>query len=986
MWHKHTFKQTVIFSLIFSIIFGLFAPALTELVGAIRDPGTPTSDISVNYTPTQSVLSYIYYNAMSKCINSDSLFKNQVVTKSKDHPTMTNADINSGAWFRSAPTIADGYALKGMGAGFNYVNNGAAKDQDINCMDTDWIAAAASLWGFDSIGALYCGLGLQSGSGQAGVPETCDPSSTSQTYDYVLAGPSAGMVDRTQLMKNFQAAVQYQIGGYPTFNMDAQTTMTNPMEYVLYKGAFIGGCLETTPDGVTKLKDPNDANSNRNYFPGPKDLKMVDTDGKLDEADYDNYSTGMNDRINTDTIRAYVQDQPKGSDRIMKCVDLANGMNAFAGDYKAWIVANGSDTAARDITPVPKTNNPDATTCAITGIGWIICPVVNFMATVADAAYGYLANNFLSVKVEMFDTSSSTYSAWSIMRSFANVAFVIAFLIIIFSQLTGFGIANYGIKKLLPRIIVAAILVNLSYFICQFAVDLSNILGKSMSDLFTNVAVPSGKSPGFWSTGSHSSWSTVAGGILAVAVAGAAAAWAGLSALIPILIAAVVALVMVLFILIARQAIIVLLVVIAPLAFVAYLLPNTENLFHKWRKLLTSMLLLYPIVALIYGVSTFASKILNGAMSGSGWIGEIAAASVVVLPLFLIPSLLKKSMDGIGGIGKALNNMGSRAGKGAGKKFTDSDINRHMVARKADRTARMKTGKYVGRGGRWNPGNLRSGLNRRLNSNRRFNALTGGFGASRALAGQSQDRKEIEEAMAMFGGDDDLAVAWAQSGGDNTHAAYTGLKAAQQQQFDKMREAKMHEKATSHLAAARYISENGKGSGADAHTALDRARSAGASETDVAGATSQAIAAYRKSGRGDALAELSTLSGTAPLTATQGWDQVSASSVSRKGIDTPAGLANFSTHLTTGASAESKTTQALDGFSSMETRAQNIAEPVILAAASTHAAAKYARDMTQYGVDYAAATAAGQPPPPRPTSPPAAFGSIREAQNYFGIK
>ena len=51
------------------------------------------------------------------------------------------------------------------------------------------------------------------------------------------------------------------------------------------------------------------------------------------------------------------------------------------------------------------------------------------------------------------------------------------FLAIIISQLTGFGISNYGIKKMLPRLIIAAILVNLSIYICQIAVDLSNILG-----------------------------------------------------------------------------------------------------------------------------------------------------------------------------------------------------------------------------------------------------------------------------------------------------------------------------------------------------------------------------------------------------------------------------------------------------------------------------------------------------------------------------
>jgi hypothetical protein len=732
MWHKHTFKQTVLFSLLFSIIFGLFSPALTELASAaVISPPASTSVMS-SYTPTQSVLSYLYYNAMSECINSSSIFKNQGA-----YGKITNQEVNSGAWFQSAPNIPVGYALKGMGAGFNYVDDWSAKDQDIKCMDTDWIQAAASLWGFDSVGAMYCGLGLESTSSLTNTQEACDPSSTSQNYPYVMIDPNAVGVDRTQLMNNFQAEVQSQIGGDPTLNMSgSQTPMTNPMKYVLYKGAFIGGCLETTPDGVTKLKDPADVNSDSTYFPD-KDLKMVDTTGNLDEAKYTDYSTGMNNRTRYSSILAYVQSNRTA--RTVTCEALANGMNEFAGDYQAYILANGFDTPVQDITPSPNNNNSDTTTCAIGGVGWIVCPVVNFMASVADSAYGYLVNNFLSVKIEAFDTSSPTYSAWSIMRGFANVVFVIAFLIIIFSQLTGFGIDNYGVKKLLPRIIIAAILVNLSYFICQLSVDLSNILGKSFYDLFMGIAVPSGQqSTGFWSGGS---WADIAGTILAGAVAGAAI-WASLSALIPMLILAVFALVMILFILMARQAIIILLVVVSPLAFVAYLLPNTSQWFTKWRKTLTSMLLLYPIVALIYGVSAFASKILAGVMDtgplATRLLGEIAAASVVVLPLFLIPSLLKKSLDGVGNIGATLNNLGSKAGKASGKSaVSDKNILGQSLARKDAmaniRRQQKQGGTYQSRStrGKYNPLGWRTRANKAINAS----GLSGAVGDQRAAAG-----------------------------------------------------------------------------------------------------------------------------------------------------------------------------------------------------------------------------------------------------------
>lgn len=44
------------------------------------------------------------------------------------------------------------------------------------------------------------------------------------------------------------------------------------------------------------------------------------------------------------------------------------------------------------------------------------------------------------------------------MRNIANVVFVVMFLVVIYSLLTGRGVGNYNIKRMLPRFIVGAIL------------------------------------------------------------------------------------------------------------------------------------------------------------------------------------------------------------------------------------------------------------------------------------------------------------------------------------------------------------------------------------------------------------------------------------------------------------------------------------------------------------------------------------------------
>ncbi|QQR51771.1 hypothetical protein IPF89_04465 [Candidatus Saccharibacteria bacterium] len=119
----------------------------------------------------------------------------------------------------------------------------------------------------------------------------------------------------------------------------------------------------------------------------------------------------------------------------------------------------------------------------------------------------------------------------------------------------------------------------------------------------------------------------------------------------PVVLAALLALALTVLILIGRQALIILLIVISPLAFVAYLLPNTENLFKKWYKLFSTLLLLFPIVALVFGASKLASTILSAAANGvSGTDANatatktalgVGALGVSAIPLLIVLPLLK---------------------------------------------------------------------------------------------------------------------------------------------------------------------------------------------------------------------------------------------------------------------------------------------------------------------------------------------------------
>ena len=305
------------------------------------------------------------------------------------------------------------------------------------------------------------------------------------------------------------------------------------------------------------------------------------------------------------------------------------------------------------------TTDSTASTCIIEAVGWIVCPVMNFTAGIVDAAYGFVTSLLEVQPLLTTGGSAGIYNAWVVMRNIANVAFVIAFLIIIFSQLTSMGVSNYGVKKLLPRLVIAAILVNVSFWICAIGVDLSNILGSSMVQIFESiqVSIPNETSTGgnFSFLADGNGWMSLVGGVLAGTIAAGAIYYVGLSALIPALLAALVAILTVFLVLTLRQALIVLLIVIAPLAFVAYLLPNTEGWFSKWRKLLMTLLLMYPIIALIFGASALASEIIISTANNNIVI-QIMGACIAIVPLALTPLVMKTAGGLLNRFGGIVNN------------------------------------------------------------------------------------------------------------------------------------------------------------------------------------------------------------------------------------------------------------------------------------------------------------------------------------------
>ena len=379
-------------------------------------------------------------------------------------------------------------------------------------------------------------------------------------------------------------------------------------------------------------------------------------------------------------------------------------------------------------------------TCANQGgaqsLGWILCPIMELIGEASDHMYEEYVEPALRVDPKLFsDDNQSVRIGWNTFRDIANIIFVILLLVVIFSQLTGVGIDNYGIKKILPKLIVAAVLINLSFIICVLAVDISNILGNSFQALFNELGntLPTAEDIEIADNSIITGSEVTAGGrlasvgILSSAVVAGGMMWRNPAIILSLFVSAIgvaISVVFLFIILAVREAAVVVLIVISPVAMVCYMLPNAKKFFDRWFKGFQGLLLVYPICGLLVGGGDYVAKLLltNGFIQ-QGFISAFTAMIAGIVPIFFIPMVLKNSFAALGNIGGMISNIGRGASRRATGRMRESGIYKNTQATGLERQARIL-------GGLDKDGNPTTGFRRTLGTvfsggrrNRQRNAL-----------------------------------------------------------------------------------------------------------------------------------------------------------------------------------------------------------------------------------------------------------------------
>lgn len=349
-----------------------------------------------------------------------------------------------------------------------------------------------------------------------------------------------------------------------------------------------------------------------------------------------------------------------------------------------------------------------SSTCAIETVGWVICPIMRSIALLADYGFAFINQNFLRVEYDLTGGDSGVYKAWQMMLTLANIIFVIAFLWVIYTQISGRNSGGYSIKRMLPRLIIGAILVNLSYSVCVLAIDASNIGGDAILQLMTGVSGSIGDAAMTLTSAENGFSDSRLTDITTAVLSKFGTVWILLAPVAAVTVSIAVVCAAGLVLLIMRKVVISMFILISPLIFVAYLLPNLERIFQQWGRLFFQLLLIYPVIAFLLGTGQVISATIvnvgsggadanysvkddsyNGRNGGSGSITtDLAASGAAVLPLIGVWFILKNVSSAVSTAGsKFAANVNKRGSKSQDEKMKAKLANRESQGSKAGAAA-----------------------------------------------------------------------------------------------------------------------------------------------------------------------------------------------------------------------------------------------------------------------------------------------------------
>jgi hypothetical protein len=406
-------------------------------------------------------------------------------------------------------------------------------------------------------------------------------------------------------------------------------------------------------------------------------------------------------------------DQFSTYDLIRGCILNSNLTEADVSETNAELEEEQDDGGPTECLFSDETTSADSDNLNSGQNSWeFLCMTVPFFSQAIDWSNTQIAEQVgvdttpegsddIDSSISQFIDLSSINTIWSSsILPIANVILALVFLVIIYGVATGGSdgrnfLSAYNIRKILPRLIIAAILINVSFYVCLIFNDLVNIIAMGISNLFqTSALLPDSTG---WQLGNmmQSIGNYIMDGDILIGsdegdpLAPLSNVVAVLYCImcIPILLAS-----LGLFLLLAlRELILIILILASPIVFAIALLPSQNNLTSKYISVFVKLLLVYPaivaVVMICFQVEAYTYKTFLLVGNGYSFLPIIFIAVVSLVPFITIKPLYKAYTSLFSKISGQTNDIRSRIATANRSKAADNNSSRLSNLRRRTQTA-----------------------------------------------------------------------------------------------------------------------------------------------------------------------------------------------------------------------------------------------------------------------------------------------------------
>lgn len=198
-----------------------------------------------------------------------------------------------------------------------------------------------------------------------------------------------------------------------------------------------------------------------------------------------------------------------------------------------------------------------------------------------------------------FITSAAVSNGWTIVRDLCNMFFILILLIIAFA--TVLNLESFAWKKLLPKVLIVAVLINFSKLICGLIIDFAQVIMLTFVNGFRDIG------------GGNLVTMLGVEGLLNLTPAAEVSILGVMATYVLALLYIIVSIgviIIILFVLVMRMVMLWILIVLSPLAYLLKILPKTSGHADTWFKQFGENVASGPILAFFIWLS-FASVTIN---------------------------------------------------------------------------------------------------------------------------------------------------------------------------------------------------------------------------------------------------------------------------------------------------------------------------------------------------------------------------------------